>query len=108
MKTEIGKEGIIGMNGTGNTKRDFYVLKDGSVLRLISKNTALTILQNKHNKEQVYMIYDQCGKFLCKSTDDIYEHDCMFGLYCGKVWKMVDVFNKANGLNGYGLQQETD
>lgn len=111
MKTETGKEGTTGMDGIRPTKRtnkkQYKVLRDGSVVRIIDRCTAITLWKDKHNTDKIYMIIDDSGKYLCEKENDLYNHDQQFALYCGKIWDMADDYNRITRF-GYGLQQETD
>lgn len=105
-RTETGKEGTTGMSGTGNIEKKYKVLREGSVVRLINRNTAIALWKNKHNTEKIYMIFDESGKYPCDTEKDLYSDVCSFALYCGKIWDINDEFNKLNGLKGYGFHEK--
>lgn len=101
MKTEIGKEGIIGMIGTDSTKK-FKVLREGSLVRLIDRSTAIALWKNKHITEKIYMIFDDSGKYPCETESDLYTHNQDFALYVGDVRDIYadidDLYDLENGL----------
>lgn len=104
-RTETGKEGTTGMSGTGNTDKDYVVLDEGSVMRLIDRTTALLMWNDKHCTEDIYMIFDNSGKYLCETESDFYTHNQLFALYCGDIWDIAEDFNRKEENNG--LYEET-
>ena len=83
-------------------KRHFRVFKDGDVVRIIDRATAIHLFKmNIEERPVMYRIYPMSDGLYELGKEDLYQHPYEFGLYVGNIRDIEIMYTEKNTEEEY-------